>query len=345
MAIQVGIVGIGYGQHVLLPVFQADDRCEVVALAASTQERARSVADEHSVTYAYGDWRDMIANDEIDLIAVAVPPQQQPEIAIAAAEAGKHLLLEKPLATTLPAAQRMAMAVLSAGVAHSVDMEFPEIDAWQEAQRILAAGGIGALRHVELVWDVENYANRNRLVNWKTQQDGGGVLYNYMSHVFYNLEWFLGEPIAQLSALLSQAPTDTRTGDTVNIITAQMESGTAVSLTVSSHAFMGSGHRWVFYGDDGTLILENTTRDYVYGFTLRHATRADAVFREVPLPLEDASLDGRRLATGRVVDKLLRWIDGGDAAHPNIVDGVRVQRLIAHAQQSHQERRWVETLT
>ncbi|MEO1443340.1 MAG: Gfo/Idh/MocA family oxidoreductase, partial [Chloroflexota bacterium] len=297
MTLNAGIIGIGYGQHVLLPVFRADPRTDVLALCASTQERAQNVADEHNVPRAYGNWRDLIADDDIDVIAIATPPHLQPEIAIATAEAGKHLLLEKPLATTLAGAQRMAAAIEAAGVANVVDFEFPEIDAWGRARDLLPQ--IGGLRHVEVLWNVETYANRNNLTNWKTQANGGGTLYNFVSHVFYNLGWFVGENIARISATLTKAPSDARDGDTVNMITAEFESGLAASITVSSHAFMGSGHCWMFYGDDGTLVLENTTRDYIYGFTLRYALRGDDAFREVELPAENPDVDGRRLATGR----------------------------------------------
>lgn len=342
MTLQVGIVGIGYGQHVLLPVFRADVRSEVLALCASSQERARSVADEHGVERAYGDWREMIADPDIHIVAIATPPPLQPEIAIAAAQAGKSLFLEKPLAATLADASAMTDAIEDVHAYNVVDMEFPEIAAWQVARQILHRGGVGELRHVELVWDVENYANRNRTTNWKAEFGVGGVLFSYVSHVFYNLEWFVGKRITRLSARLTKAPSDPRNGDSINVITVEFENGLVASVTVSAHAFMGSGHRWAFYGDDGTLVLENTTRDYVYGFTVQHATRADKAFQQVPLPAEDTSVDGRRLAAGRIADKLLSWMTGGEPARPSVADGLRVQQLLAAAQQSNEEACWVD---
>jgi len=338
MTTQIGIIGIGYGQHVLLPVFQ--QQANVLALCASTQERAQAIAEKNNVPRAYGDWHDIIADDDIDVIAIATPPHLQPEIAITAAQAGKHLFLEKPLGATLEEAQNIAQAVEKAGVANVLDFEFPQIDAWQQARALLPH--IGGLKHVEVVWNVETYANRNNLTSWKTQYGGGGTLYSFVSHVFYNLAWFTGQNIARLSATLTKAPSDPRTGDTVDMITAELESGAAASITVSSHAFMGSGHRWVFYGDDGTLILENTTRDYIYGFTLRYALRGDDAFRVVDLPAENADVDGRRLAAGRVAARLLTQISGGEAARPNVADGLQVQKLLTLAQRSHNKRKWVD---
>jgi predicted dehydrogenase len=92
MALRIGIVGIGYGQHVLLPVFQTDERAVVEAICASTQDRAQTVADEHHVPLAFGDWREMLSH--VDAVAVAVPPTQQPEIVLAALEMGKPVFAE-----------------------------------------------------------------------------------------------------------------------------------------------------------------------------------------------------------------------------------------------------------
>ncbi|MEM6529171.1 MAG: Gfo/Idh/MocA family oxidoreductase, partial [Chloroflexota bacterium] len=63
----IGIIGIGYGQHVLLPVFHAHPRSDVLALCASTQERAQEVAAEHNIPRAYGNWRDLIADNDINV--------------------------------------------------------------------------------------------------------------------------------------------------------------------------------------------------------------------------------------------------------------------------------------
>ena len=283
MTLKVGIVGIGYGQHVLLPVFQVDERVTVVGLCASTEERARAVADQHGIPGAYGDPAALIA--DVDAVVVAVPPQMQPAIVLAALEAGKPVFVEKPLATSVGDAQLMADAAAHVNVPNVIDFEFPEITAWGVAREQVQA--MGALRHIEVIWNIENYSNRARLDNWKTQSEGGGALYNFVSHVFYYLSWFVGEPIIGLSATLTKAPTDPRGGDTLDAITVRFAHGLAGVVSVSNHAFMGSGHRITFYGDDATLVLENTTKDYMSGFTVRYAEREpDAALRELSVPAD-----------------------------------------------------------
>ncbi len=330
--LKVGIVGIGYGQHVLLPVFQANDRVTVAGLCASTQERAQAVADQHGVPGAYGDPAALIA--DVDAVVIAVPPQYQVTIALAAVEAGKPVFLEKPLATTVGNAERIAKAAARGGVPNVIDFEFPEITAWGVARDLVAK--MGPLRHVEAIWNIENYSNRARLDNWKTQREGGGALYNFVSHVFYYLPWFIGAPITSVSATLTNAPTDPRGGDTLNAITVGFADGLVGVISVSNHAFAGSGHRVTFYGDAATLILENTTSDYMHGFTVRYAERdTDTSLREIALPTVDTSADGRRLAAGAIARRWVSWILDGKPTVPTAADGLAVQRLIAAAQQSN----------
>lgn len=338
MTLRVGIVGVGYGQQVLLPVLQADERVTVAGLCASSVARARQVADAHGVPGAYGDPAALIAN--VDAVAVAVPPQHQPAIALAAVAAGKPVFLEKPLATTVAEAERVVEAAQRAGVPNVIDFEFPEIPAWGVArERVL---GMGPLRHVEVVWNIENYSNRARLDNWKTQREGGGALYNFVSHVFYYLPWFVQQPITAVSATLAKAPTDPRGGDTLDAITVTFADGLTGVIAVSNHAFMGSGHRVTFYGDAATLVLENTTSDYMHGFTVRYGERAvDAALRELPVPAGDTSADGRRLAAGALARRWVRWIVDGTPTGPTAADGLTVQRLIAAAQQSSAAGAWV----
>src|SRR5215468_10208290 len=108
------------------------------------------------------------------------------------------------MAADVAGAERMAKT--AGGIATAVDFNFSAILAFRKAKVLLDEGAIGRLRHVEVNWNVENYGTRMRLKNWKTLGgDGGGVLGNFVSHCFYNLEWFCG-PITGLSARLSGLP-------------------------------------------------------------------------------------------------------------------------------------------
>jgi predicted dehydrogenase len=341
--IQVGVVGIGFGQQVHVPAFQMDDRCQVRALCASTVERAAEVAKRLNVDRALGDWQELVTDPTIDAVSIATPPGLQTEVAIAALSQGKAVFCEKPLARSLEDAHKLAALAEQSNVANMVDFEFPDIDEWRQAKTLLDQGGVGNLRHIAVTWNVETYANRMGLSSWKTRmEDGGGTLYSFVSHVFYYLEWFAGS-IRRLVCSLFRSPGDTRPGDTLAVLCLELESGVAVSLSISSHAFLGSGHRVEFYGDAGTLVLDNPTADYVSGFRLLHGTRESKQLEVVHLERSNPSniKDGRLVVVSRLIDRFVTWLETGVPGAPSFKDGLRVQQLLEAARMSHESGCWV----
>lgn len=343
-AIRVGIVGCGYGREVLAPAFRADPRCSVVAIAATSQARAASTAQALGISRAFGDWRAMLDPTLIDAVAIAAPPAAQTEIAGAAIERKLPVFAEKPLAASVDEAAALHHAASTAGVANVIDFNFRAIDAFQQAQRFLAESAIGQLRHVTIIWQVENYANRARLQNWKTDTDrGGGALFNFVSHSFDYLEWLIG-PIGGVFAHLAGMPNDVRRNDSFVAMAFRFANGVPGNLTMSAAAYQGSGHRLEFYGEDGTIVLDNPGPDYMRGFRLFVSRRPDRLLNaiDVTVPSLDEWSDGRVLPASRLAARFLDWIDGGPAAKPDFAAGLRVQILLDAARRSHAIGRWID---
>src|SRR5712675_2095919 len=102
--VRLGIIGCNFGRTVHLPAFRNDSRCDVVALAGTDATRTDALAREAGVQLAFGDWRALVDHGSVDAVAIAVPPGNQPEIAVRALAAGKPVFLEKPLAADLAGA-------------------------------------------------------------------------------------------------------------------------------------------------------------------------------------------------------------------------------------------------
>src|SRR5215510_7081871 len=92
--IGIGIVGCNYGRTVLLPAFRADPRCEVVALAGTDAARTAELARAAGVARAFGDWRALVDDGAVAAVAIAVPPDLQPEVARRALGLGKPVFVE-----------------------------------------------------------------------------------------------------------------------------------------------------------------------------------------------------------------------------------------------------------
>lgn len=323
--LRVAIVGLGFGERVLVPAFQADARCEVVGLCASRYERARDAAARLQIGHAYRTWQEAVDDPEVDAIAVATPPSLHAEIALAALRNKRHVFCEKPLAATEQSAALMRDAAAEAGTANMIDFEFPEIPEWQRARQIIAAGELGRVRHAAVSWYRETYASRTRDDSWKTRPaEGGGALNTFVCHCFYYLEWLLG-PIRTIWA----APQGEDAADTLVILALQLNDGARVSVSVGTAAFLGDGHALTVYGDEGTLALTNRTHDLAAGFQLWMGTRSTGERSLVPVePFTARWSDGRVAAVNRLVSRFVTWAIDGQPSHPDFADGFRVQTLL-----------------
>src|SRR5205085_3860424 len=104
---RVGVIGTGFGSAVHVPAFSASPDFEVVAIASRHRANAERVAAEHDIAWAGDDYRAMLSEVDLDVISVATPGGLHHEIVLAAAEAGRHILCEKPFATSLTQATEM----------------------------------------------------------------------------------------------------------------------------------------------------------------------------------------------------------------------------------------------
>jgi predicted dehydrogenase len=334
--LRIGVIGVGFGQQVHVPAFRADARCQVVAICARSREHAARAAARLGVPQTYGDALQMMASREVDAVSIAVPPALQPELVVAAAEAGKHVFCEKPLAADVAAAERALAAAEKSGVAHAMDFIFPEIPAWQQARSLLAAGTLGALRHAAVSWRVESYAFARGLDSWKMRStEGGGTLNNFVSHSLYYLEWLLG-PVTRIAARFTPRQS---AGEARVDAWLELASGCPVTLSVAADAFLGSGHRLEIYGEQGTLRLENRTADYVNGFTLSVGTRSTGAFSAQTLE-PPGEPDGRIAAASAIVRRFVDAVLSGSAVEPNLAHGLRVQHLMAAARAADRSGAW-----
>src|SRR5262249_44846415 len=140
--LRVAIIGGGFGQRVLIPAFRRDPRAAIELLCMSSETRAAAVALGLGIPRASGDWRAILQDATLDVVAISVPPALQAEIALAAARAGKHVFAEKPLAMTASDARAISRAASDEGVVGAVDFEFRELAAWQRARQLLRDGAI-----------------------------------------------------------------------------------------------------------------------------------------------------------------------------------------------------------
>jgi predicted dehydrogenase len=152
-------------------------------------------------------WQDLVARDDVDLVDVCTPGHTHAEIAIAALEAGKHVLCEKPLANTVAEAETMVAAAEAAaarGVRSMVGYTYRRVPAVQLARQLVADGRIGAVRHVRVQYLQDWLADPEAPLSWRLdkQAAGSGALGDIGSHAVDLAQFITGERLTGVSALL-----------------------------------------------------------------------------------------------------------------------------------------------
>jgi predicted dehydrogenase len=208
--LKVGIIGCGnVSLNVIVPAILATDSVEIACIADTSPERLQSVAERASLgnDSTTNDWRALIARSDVQAIIVATPQQVRPEISIAAVEAGKHLLCEKPLAIAPIDAQRMVNAAHSNGVIFATVHNYVFFPVYKALKEIVDEGEIGDLETVTLNFlGVEDRpGNTNYRPRWRhdARESGGGVLMD-MLHAVYLADWFFGAHSTAVDAYIDR---------------------------------------------------------------------------------------------------------------------------------------------
>ena len=195
----VGIVGTGWvcGEHIR--AFQTNPTTEVVALCGRTEEGARAKAAEFGLDCAiYTDFERMLAHDGVDIVSVATPPHLHRAQAVAAASAGKHLLLEKAMANTLEDIRAIRAAVEKAGVKSVVSFVLRWNPLFEIIKQQIAAGTLGDLFYGEVDY-FHGIGPWYGQYHWNVKKEiGGSSLLSAGCHAVDALRWFMGGDIVEV---------------------------------------------------------------------------------------------------------------------------------------------------
>ena len=328
---RIGIVGLGFGATVQLPVFRAMPGVEIAAVLAGRPERAREIAADigaHPCTSLAE-----LLDDELDAVSLALPPEANERALAAVLERRIAVLSEKPLGAALERVARLA-APASERV-FGVDFEFAELDCFRELRRIVASGAYAPLVSAEITWRAQSRAWAEQAWSWKTDAAaGGGVLGLYGSHLFHLVEHGLG-PIETLAAVLQNAkgaafaPPGRRAAADRASLRMTLAGGAAVDAEIDLAA-AESSFRWSVTFARHRVVIENPTPWNVTGCQLSLRDSAD---RELAATVEsERAPEGRVPPFRRLAERFVAAARHGTGMTPDFAAGLRVQQLIAAAE-------------
>ncbi len=195
--LRVGIIGLGWPGQRHIEGYQKHDGVQIVALSDVNTEAAEQVKAEYKVEGAkiFGDYQEMLAGDKIDAVSICTPNFLHVPIAIDALEAGKHVLLEKPLSNTLEDGLRLAAKVAERpNQAFMIALNNRYRPDSIVLRRQIDAGELGHIYYAKTGW--LRGASEFNLRGWFTQKErsGGGPLIDLGVHMLDLALWFMGNP-------------------------------------------------------------------------------------------------------------------------------------------------------
>ncbi len=198
---RVGLIGSGGISRTYMAAFPQVPEGEVVAVWSRQRENAERFAREFAIGFATDRVEDLLP--QVDVVCVNSPNACHAPHAIAAASAGKHVIVEKPLAVSLEEGRAIIDACAAAGVGLAYAEELPFVPKFERAREILESGALG-----EVLYLTQREAHGGPYSPWFFTRDeaGGGVLMDMACHAIELVRWVLGKPsVAKVTAHVANA--------------------------------------------------------------------------------------------------------------------------------------------
>ena len=276
--VKVGIIGSRFEADIHAESFRIlPDEAEVVAVASPTPGNAERFARKHHLPRFFTDYRQMLAEPDIEMVTIAAPNALHAPMTLAAARAGKHIVCEKPLCLTLEEADEMIDVCRRQGVLLMYAEELFFTPKYVKAKQMADEGAFGKLY---LVKQSEKHFGPHAPWFWDVQRSGGGVFMDMGCHGIAFCYWFLGRP--KITGVLAHMGTyvhaDKTQGEDDSVCILEFANG-AKGIVENSWARRGGMEdRVEVYGEGGLTYADlhmgnalPTFSEYGYGYAVEKA--------------------------------------------------------------------------
>lgn len=376
--LRVAMIGYGFmgaahsqGWRTAPRVFDLPAEPEMAVVVGRNAEAVAAAAQKWGWAESATDWREVVARDDIDIVDIVTPGDTHAEIAIAALEAGKHVLCEKPLANTVAEAEAMAEAAGKAaalGIRAMVGFTYRRVPAVTFLRDLIAEGAVGTVNQVRASYQQDWLVDPEMPLAWRLQKEhaGSGALGDIGAHAIDLAQFVTGQNIDKVSGVIDTivkerplldnsasgsglsgtagAGRGKVTVDDIAIFTGRFESGALASFEASRFA---TGRKNALQievsGDKGALAfdLEDLNSVQFYdrtapadrqGFRKILVTEAEHPYVSAWWPA--GHMLGYEHGFSHQVKDLVEAISNGTDPHPTFADGLRVQRVLDAVERS-----------
>jgi UDP-N-acetylglucosamine 3-dehydrogenase len=267
--LRIGVVGAGLiARRAHLPAFAADPLADLAGICSGHRANAQSAAAEFGVRRVYGSWEELVADPGIEAIDICATSALHGPVAIAALHAGKHVLVEKPMALTLDEADAMLAAARRAERVLMVAHNFRYEPLFEAAKEIVSAGTIGAVRAIRgsfMHAGPEESWGATSDWFWQEEDAGGGALIDLGVHIIDLVRWLMADdPVVEVEAMMTRLEKPTFADDNaiallrfgsgvVGSVQASWTERPLVELTLVVHG--ERGRLWIDRGAKRPIVM------------------------------------------------------------------------------------------
>jgi predicted dehydrogenase len=250
----IGLVGAGNIARIHAAAIAQIPNAQVVAVCDTSEPACRAFSADHRVEWT-GDLEALLARDDLDIVNICTPSGTHADLAVRAAQAGKHLIVEKPIDVTLEAADRIIAAARENKVKLTGVFPYRFKQGAQNAKEAISEGRLGRLVLVDAY--VKWYRSQDYYRGWHGTWalDGGGALMNQSIHSIDLIQW-LGGPVATVFGHTATLGHEMETEDTASAVLT-FGSGALGVIQGATSCWPGDPARVEVHGTRGTIVLED----------------------------------------------------------------------------------------
>jgi len=324
-----GVISVGTWGELHARVYSSQAGAQLVAVSDLNEERAREVASRYGAAYCFTDYRELLARSEIEAVSVVTPDHTHTEIAVDAFRAGKHVLLEKPMAQTVAECQKIIEASREAGKKLMVDFHNRWNPAFYQAKEAIAAGEIGEPQMVSYRLNDQMWVPTDML-KWASRSS---VLWFIGSHSIDTIMWLLGDRPTRVYSVSRSRVLKGKGVDTPDFYQTVLEfSGGAVAMVENCWIVPNNTPNIIdlkceIIGDAGALYVDCSHHRVLQRYSPGVATYPDVLVAPV--------VQGKQL--GFAVESIRHFAECVLEDREPLVtgeDGLQVTRVICAAEES-----------
>jgi len=355
--IGIGIIGTGMWANTHARACNANPHTEIVGLAEVREGAAEAFAKTHNINVPiFTDYRDLLKVDGLDAIIIATPNNVHAPVSIAAAEAGKHILCQKPMATTLADVKAMVAAVEKAGINGMVAYTKRFFRTTRFLHDFLRSEDLGRIYHVRAIYFQSWLSNPATPMVWRLQREktGTGVLGDLGSHITDLVQYLIEDDITRVTAMMktfvTQRPSavDSPEKETVDVddavmFGAEFRSGAMGVFQASRNATSRPDHwRVEIDAEKGAVIYDKYADTRIQlNMSVGPARHAGWVDLNIPARWRFSNQYGADEHRNQV-DHFIESIRSGQTPAPSFNDGLKTERVMDAVVRSSQSGKTVD---